>query len=160
MERCAEFDKKREYRYVLKRKWGTNDDNFVNFVLLNPSTADEKEDDPTVNRCIKFAKSWEYDGIWITNLFAYIATKPENMKKAVEPVGKDNDYYILEYAKKSKKIVIAWGSDEDFSKRGSQVIKILSQLKKTLYCFPRRNPQHVLRVSNETLSNETKLIDF
>ena len=168
MERCAEFDKKREYRFVLKRKWGTNADNFVNFILLNPSTADENTDDPTIRRCINFAQSWRYDGIWVTNLFAYKATEPENMKKADDPVGEKNDSYIEKYAEKSKKIVVAWGDDGDFRNRRNQVIRILSQLEKDLYCFhinKSGNPQHALRVSNETLSNETennetKLIDF
>ena len=146
MERYAEFDENKKYRYVLKRKWGTNDDNFVNFVLLNPSKADENEDDPTVNRCIKFAKSWGYDGIWVTNLFAYRATKPKNMKKADDPVGEKNDSYILEYAEKSKKIVVAWGNDGDFGNRGNQVIKNLFQFI-PLYCFLINkigNPKHIV----------------
>jgi len=64
------LDKTRKYRYVLSRQWGANDNNFVNFVLLNPSTADEGKDDQTIRRCINLTKSWKYDGFYVTNLFA------------------------------------------------------------------------------------------
>lgn len=61
MKKDATLDKTRKYRYVLKRQWGADDDNFVNFVLLNPSTADENADDPTIKACIKFAQNWGYE---------------------------------------------------------------------------------------------------
>ena len=65
---------------------------------LNPSTADEVTDDPTVRRCINYAKAWGYAGLCMTNLFAYRATDPVVMKAVAEPIGPDNDRYLAECA--------------------------------------------------------------
>ena len=129
MKKDAILDKTRQYRYALKRQWGADDENFVNFVLLNPSTADENIDDPTIKACIKFAQNWGYDGILVTNLFAFRATEPTDLKKAENPIGDQNDSYIKKYAKRSKIIVIAWGNHGNFLNRGEQVVKLLSQIK-------------------------------
>src|SRR6185295_13389216 len=64
----------RKYRYVLFRCWDI-EKTMVNFVALNPSTADESKDDPTLRRCMSFAKSFGYGGLYITNLFAFRATR-------------------------------------------------------------------------------------
>lgn len=152
MEKEAILDQKRKYRYVLKRQWGTNEKNFVNFVLLNPSTADEKIDDPTIQACIKFAQNWKYDGMWVTNLFAFRTTQPINLKKNKRPIGNKNDSYIQKYAKKSKTIVIAWGNHGNFLNRDKQVIKLLSQIS-DLYCLQilkNGQPKHPLYVKRQT----------
>ncbi len=152
MEKKAILDQKRKYRYVLKRQWGTNEKNFVNFVLLNPSTADEKIDDPTIKACIKFAQNWKYDGMWVTNLFAFRTTQPINLKKNKRPIGNKNDSYIQKYAKKSKTIVIAWGNHGNFLNRDKQVIKLLSQIS-DLYCLQilkNGQPKHPLYVKRQT----------
>lgn len=146
MKRDAIFDQTRKYRYLLKRQWGTDDGNFVNFVLLNPSTADENVDDPTIKACIKLAQNWGCDGIWVTNLFAFRATKPVELKKAENPIGNENNSYITEYAKRSKTVVIAWGNHGSFLKRGEQVTKMLSQIT-TLHCLQilkNGSPKHPL----------------
>ena len=62
MQKDAILDKKRKYRYMLKRQWGDSTDKFINFVLLNPSTADETVDDPTIKACIKFTQNLGYGG--------------------------------------------------------------------------------------------------
>jgi len=66
------------------------------FIGLNPSTADETKDDPTIRRCINYAKRWGYSGLCMTNLFALRATKPAVMKANPGPVGRENDYQIQE----------------------------------------------------------------
>jgi hypothetical protein len=134
MHKDAIFDQSRKYRYVLKRQWGDNDNNFINFVLLNPSTADEEKDDKTIKACIKIAKNLGYDGLWVTNLFAFRATKPSDLKQSAEPIGKQNDQYLKEYAKRAKLVVIAWGNHGDFLGRAQNVIKLLSEIQ-VLHCL-------------------------
>lgn len=75
MKSDAELSKCRTYRYALWRTWDESKP-FAMFVGLNPSTADELEDDPTIRRCINFSKLWGYGGLCMVNLFAYRATDP------------------------------------------------------------------------------------
>ena len=78
---------------------------------LNPSTADEKENDPTIVRCIKFARSWGYGGVYVTNLFAYCATAPSDMMASNDPIGKENDEWLYKLANEADIVVAAWGND-------------------------------------------------
>lgn len=106
--RSAEFSLCRRYRYLLVRKWGDGRD-MVMFVGLNPSTADETLDDPTVRRCIRYAKDWGFSGMWMTNLFAFRATEPAEMKAEPEPVGPANDSWLRTIAESSNLVVACWG---------------------------------------------------
>lgn len=98
------------------------------FIGLNPSTADETEDDPTLRRCINYAKSWGYGGVCMTNLFAYRATEPSDMKNAKDPVGANNDKWLLKIAKDSSIVIAAWGNDGNFLNRSKSVVKKLPKL--------------------------------
>lgn len=94
-ERRAYFSPCRKYRYSLWREWDataeTKHEGYAMIVGLNPSTADEIHDDPTIRKCINFAQAWGYRALCMTNLFAYRATKPNVMRAAAEPVGPEND---------------------------------------------------------------------
>jgi hypothetical protein len=81
-----------EYRYELVRRWGNGP--LLGWIMLNPSTADASQDDPTIRRCIGFAKAWCYDGIIVRNLFALRATDPRELKAHENPVGDDNLYHL------------------------------------------------------------------
>jgi hypothetical protein len=107
----ATFSPCREYRYSLWRKWGPGPEqgSYAMFVGLNPSTANETQDDPTVRRCIAFAKAWGYSGMFMTNIFAYRATDPEEMKAVAEPVGQENDDTLRRLAQGAGVVVAAWG---------------------------------------------------
>jgi hypothetical protein len=98
------------YRYELLRVW---DDAMptVCFVMLNPSTADHRNDDPTIRRCIGFAKSWDYGGIRVVNLFAYRATNPRTLKHVRDRVGPDNDEWIEAAIRNSGLAIAAWGAN-------------------------------------------------
>ena len=99
------------------------------FIGLNPSTADETNDDPTLRRCIDFAKSWNYGGVCIVNLFAYCATRPEDMKKAADPVGPENDNWINQLASNAGVVIAAWGNEGDFEGRPAQIREMLPNMK-------------------------------
>lgn len=81
-----------DYRYLLWREWNSNDKT-VSFIMLNPSRADGSVNDPTITRCINFAKAWGYGRLEVVNLFAYRTPKPSLLKQAPEPIGRDNDAF-------------------------------------------------------------------
>ena len=100
MKKGAHFSTCRRYRYRLWRIWDENKP-FVLFICLNPSTADENEDDPTIRRCVRFARDWDYGGMVMVNLFAFRATDPSELYNADEQIGQNNSKEILEYSVKS-----------------------------------------------------------
>src|SRR5690242_6108456 len=110
MKRETIFSDCRAYRYTLWREWDIFDKNYVMFVGLNPSTADERVDDPTIRRCIDFAKRWGYGALCMTNLFAYRATDPRVMKAFPYPVGPENDKWLVRCAREAGVVVAAWGN--------------------------------------------------
>lgn len=146
-----------KYRYFLERKTVSNCKDFVNFILLNPSTADENIDDPTIRSCLRITKNLGYQGMWVTNLFAFRATHPADLKKELDSIGSENNAYIKKYAKRSKLIIAAWGNHGSFLNRDKAVIKMLSSIK-PLYCLgitTLGNPKHPLYVKRNT-----KLLKF
>ena len=81
------------------------------FVMLNPSTADAAHDDPTIRKCIGFAKRFGYGAIEVVNLFAYRATDPDDLKRANYPIGPDNDAHIRAVCRHVTQVVAAWGAN-------------------------------------------------
>ena len=96
--RSANFSACRKYRYSLKRVWNRQS-SLVLFIGLNPSTADEINDDPTLTRCMDYAKRWGYGGVCVANLFAYRATKPTDMLRVKDAIGKDNNKWLKKLSK-------------------------------------------------------------
>lgn len=82
----------------------------VLFIMLNPSTADGDVDDPTIRKCVGFAKALCYDRLEVVNLFAHRATKPQDMKHSDDPVGHENQGYVEDAADRAGKIICAWGT--------------------------------------------------
>lgn len=125
-ESWAEFSPCRTWRYALGRSWDwQGHGNQVMFIGLNPSTADEFVDDPTIRRCIGFAKRWGYGGLIMTNAYAYRATNPKVMKAAIDPVGPENDEVLSYRASHVGLIVAAWGAhcDPEREKRVCQIMR-------------------------------------
>lgn len=101
-----------QYRYTLSREGDALAyRNPALFIMLNPSTADAEQDDRTIGRCRAFAKTWGCDGIVVVNLYAYRATKPVELWKVADPVGPDNDQYIIEALATAEIVVCAWGGN-------------------------------------------------
>jgi hypothetical protein len=104
----ATFDARRHYRYRLWRSWGTG--RRCVFVGLNPSTADETKDDPTIRKCMGFARRWGFGVLEMVNLFAWRCTDPEHLPDAApEHVGPDNDAALADAFDGAHRIVWAWG---------------------------------------------------
>ena len=98
------------------------------FIGLNPSTADEANDDPTVRRCIRFAQSWGYGALCMTNIFAYRATDPADMLVQDDPVGPENDAYLRRLAAGAGVVVAAWGTHGTHMGRHKAVRAMLPRL--------------------------------
>ena len=145
MEKGAVISECQNYRYSLLRIWDESKP-LIGFIGLNPSTADHREDDKTISRCIKFADSWGAGGFYMMNLFAYRATSPADMKKANEPIGQENDKYLLELKNKVEKIVLCWGNGGLHQGRSKQVLELLQN---DLYCIVTNKsgePKHPLYI--------------
>lgn len=146
------FSSDRKYRYTLWRDWF--DDLFdhgayaapvpvyVMFIGLNPSTADETQDDPTIRRCKAFAKSWGYSAICMTNLFAWRATSPKDMKKVGNPVGEDNQHYLLSIASKAGLVIAAWGANGIHRQQDLTVRNWLNEIGVKLMCIRKTDKGH------------------
>jgi hypothetical protein len=123
------FSKCRTYRYTLWRDFGDADNRaYAMFIGLNPSTADEVNDDPTIRRCIAFAKDWGYGGLCMTNLFAFRATKPVDMRAADDPVGPKNDAHLVKIARQAGIVVGAWGTHGTHLGRDLTVVSLVPDL--------------------------------
>jgi hypothetical protein len=112
------------YRYLLHRRW--SDAPTALFVMLNPSTADDLRDDPTIRRCIGFARRWRLGGLEVVNLYALRATDPRELFAHGAPVGPDNDDAIRDAAARAQTIVVAWGAHAARDRaRATRVVEIL-----------------------------------
>ena len=123
----AKFSACRKYRYALWRTWDESKP-YAMIIGLNPSTADENENAPTITRCINFAKSWGYGGVCVTNLFAFRATVPSDMKASNDPIGTENDAWLYKLAKEAAIIVAAWGNDGSYLNRSGAIMGVLQNL--------------------------------
>jgi len=121
----ADFSPCRKYRYSLWRFW-QKDCRYAAFVCLNPSTADETKNDPTVRRCINYAHDWGYGGMIILNLFAYRSTFPKILLHVGDPVGPDNDFHLRSASSKAGITIAAWGVHGALFDRDKEVFKMLT----------------------------------
>lgn len=143
----------RKYRYDLWREWEPHSKIFV-VIGLNPSTADENVDDPTIRRCVNFAKAHGCGSLCMLNLFAFRATDPDDMKRVIDPVGPDNDGVLLQRVMaigRPQITVAAWGKHGSFNNRADQVLKLLGQRK--IYCLKKNSdgsPAHPLYLKSDS----------
>ena len=161
---ACEFSPCRRYRYVLIRELGDPMVNvekplgsFLLVIGLNPSTADETQNDPTITRCIGFAQRWGFRKLVMMNIFAFRATDPSVMKRAKDPLGAVNDLRLLEIAKhchaRGGIVLAAWGVHGAHGDRGSVVKAMMAQAGVPLYCLGTTSaghPKHPLYLARDT----------
>ena len=136
----AVFSDCRNYRYDLWRIWNVHRPQVL-FIGLNPSIADETENDPTVRRCIGFAQKWGYGGLHIANLFALRATQPRLLKLADDPVGPQNDTWLERLFSKTDVWVFCWGNQGRFFNRNQFILKAALRLGCQKAYFLRKTKQ-------------------
>lgn len=144
------------WRYQLWRRW-SNTPLFV-VVGLNPSTADETHNDPTITRCIGFAKREGYGGLLMLNLFALRATSPQALKCFWDPIGPENDEVIGAVCQNLDRIVVAWGNQGGYWGRDRKVCNLIQTSTPHIQCFgltQQGHPRHPLY-----LRKTTPLIQF
>jgi len=133
----AIFSPCRTWRYALTREWesplGDGEELSCLFVCLNPSTADEIDDDPTVRRCIGYAKAWGYSKLTVCNIFALRSTDPKALYTHADPVGPENLAHIAREAVRHELIVAAWGNHGELRGQGVTVRNLLEVLAESVH---------------------------
>ena len=130
-ESQAVYSQDEAYRYSLTRVWAEGAR--VVFVMLNPSTATEVQNDPTVERCERRARALGFGSFAVGNIFAYRATDPKVMRAQADPVGPENDAAILAMAAEADRIICAWGTHGAHLGRGAAVERLLRGHGHALY---------------------------
>lgn len=148
MRTGAEFSSCRTWRYALWRFWAEGPR--IAFIGLNPSTADEKRDDPTLRRCIGFARAWGFGGLYMLNAYAFRATDPAVLKRVADPIGPHQDRRLRSYVTRASALVAAWGVHCE----PCRADRICALLRRSLDCLGRTKdgaPCHPLRLKKTTV---------
>lgn len=130
IEGNAAFSDCTQYRYMLRRTWDATRKSVL-FIGLNPSTADAKLNDPTIRRCIGFARDWGYGSMLMGNLFAFRATEPRLLPTVDDPIGPRNNWWLSVLHKQVDLVVAAWGIHGTLLARDLDVLSKLSEV----YCL-------------------------
>src|SRR3989442_12314353 len=152
MECGAIFDTSGRYRYALWRAWSAYHPRIA-FILLNPSTADEQKNDPTIRRCMGFARTWQFGAVEVVNLFAYRATHARELLKVVDPVGKENNRFLMRAVERCSTVVVGWGARGTLLGRNREVLSLLTG-RNDVYCLGTTSggqPRNLLYVRCVTL---------
>lgn len=121
-----------DYRYRLIREWsvpGTvgRSDPCV-FIMLNPSTADGRQDDPTIRKCVGFAGRWGFTRLIVVNLFAYRATNPKDLRRAADPIGPRNAEHVKSVCAEIDYAICAWGTNGSYLAQDAAMLRLLHQI--------------------------------
>lgn len=149
------------YRYELIREWSMSDlasnsvkEGKVVFCLLNPSTADAVNDDRTITRCVGFAQNWGYSRLVVVNLYAYRTPDPDELLQCSDPVGANNDKYILNNTKEAALFVAGWGTKSPTPIRQNDVLDMLRSRGIVVHALGVNadgTPKHPSRLSGRTV---------
>jgi|SRR5688572_18446770 len=152
VQRTATFSQDRVYRYELGRVLSgvRYPDRLIVWIMLNPSTADEFKEDPTIRRVISFSAKWGFGKIMILNMFAFRSPIARKLVGHPDPVGPDNDYYILKHSLDAHLIVVGWGNWGRLHQRSTQIRKLLPFPLSCLGVTASGHPKHPLYLPNES----------
>lgn len=139
------------YRYRLTRRWFAGS-GVVNFIMLNPSTADALRDDPTIRRCVDFAKRWGFEKLVVTNVFGLRSTDPKLLLAHADPYGPDNHRFLHAAAKSAQLVLCAWGNHGTLRGGARGVLALLANSGVTPHCLKRSKsgqPAHPLYLRSD-----------
>ena len=153
-EVCMSSDKR--YRYWLESNVSEDSGRVCMFLMLNPSTADATKSDPTISTCKRFARDWGYGTVRVCNLFALRSPYPKVLKDSRDPVGPENDEWVMRSARRADVIVCAWGNHGNHRDRAIRVRRMLeseghSPKLRHLGLTQAGQPRHPLRLSADTV---------
>jgi hypothetical protein len=153
----AAFSPCRTWRYTLTREWesslGDSEARSCLFVCLNPSTATETKDDPTIRRCIGFAKTLGYSRLTVCNIFALRSTDPKALYAHADPVGPENLEHIESEAVRHELLIAAWGNHGELCGQGVTVMNLLRVLAGAVHVLGLNatgQPKHPLYLRGDT----------
>ncbi|WP_239112792.1 DUF1643 domain-containing protein [Halomicronema sp. CCY15110] len=171
MQRAAKFDETGQYRYWLRREWAVSGP-AIALIMLNPSRADHRQDDPTLRRCTCLAQQWQFGRLTVVNLFAYCTASPQVLKTVAHPIGADNtaspqvlktvahpigadnDEHIVQACAAADRILLAWGNWGSLHQRDQAVLNLLTPFCDRLCCLGLNRtgqPRHPLYVPRQSL---------
>lgn len=143
-------------RFLLWRAWPCPSDDIVSFVMLNPSDADEKKDDPTIRKCIGFSKSWGYGRLFVANLDPLIGSKPAELSLFTDDAyARFNTEVLVNVLKDSDVCVAAWGAHPEATDAGRRIVALAETLgvSQRLRCLGTNldgSPKHPGRIAYAT----------
>lgn len=152
LERDAVLSDCGTYRYLLRRTWDHKLPRAL-FVMLNPSTADAEIDDATIRSCIRLSKCLNYGSFEVVNLFAFRATDPEDLAKALAPIGERNDDIIEAAIGRCDVAICAWGAHRMAERRAKDVRGLLRSHRPAVFCLGKTKagyPKHPLYIKSGT----------
>ncbi len=160
----AEISECKNYRYSLTRIWDETKPKVL-FIMLNPSTADHEIDDPTIKRCIRFANSWNFGGLYVGNLLPYRATNPKELLSAENPMGFLNNIYLANLGAKSDLVVCAWGNAPilEILKKKFDFFSAFQKIDKELHCIQvstNGTPKHPLYLKGDSTPKIMEKLEF
>ncbi len=143
MLRDATISEDGKYRYSLMRCWHVAHP-VAAFILLNPSTADAAEDDATIRKCMRLASGWGFGKIVVGNLFAFRSTDPAALKRALDPIGPENDVWLRNIVRGADVVVAGWGNHGIYFARGAAIRLRFQGKLQALRLTKRGEPSHPL----------------
>ncbi|MCA9091372.1 MAG: DUF1643 domain-containing protein [Planctomycetaceae bacterium] len=150
VDSVAVYDPTEVYRFYLERTWDS-EQAVVAFIGLNPSTATEYQNDPTVNRCQNFAAAWGYGGFIMLNAYGLRSTDPRGLKTIDDPVGSLNNHYTLLGVERAALVMCCWGTHAGLGNRHEALRELLKG--REVHCFRRTKagyPNHPLYLRNDS----------
>lgn len=152
--RGAVFSGCRRYRPLLWRRWECGPT--ITFIGLNPSSADERSDDPTIRRCMGYARDWGYGTLLMVNLFDARATLPSDLRRQRAPLSRAGERHLDAACRYSDRVIAAWGNHGRHLDRASMVRRKLDLLGVDMQCFGLTGagePRHPLYLRREATAN-------
>lgn len=140
------------YRYLLRRTWDYSGPRAL-LIMLNPSTADARQDDATIRSCVRLLAGLEYGSMEVVNVFAYRATNPDELAKQPDPIGPQNLECIEAAIGRCAVAICAWGAYPPARQHAAELLNVIRSRWPAVYCFGRTKggaPKHPLYIKSGT----------
>jgi hypothetical protein len=141
-----------KYRYLLRRTWDHAKPRAL-LVMLNPSTADARNDDATIRSCVRLLSGLGYGSMEVVNVFGYRATKPDELMRVRDPIGPRNEHSIEAAVSRCDVVICAWGAFPPAVERSGYVLNAIRAKRPAAYCFGKTKggmPKHPLYIKSGT----------
>jgi len=154
IEKSAVISECGVYRYLLRKIWDDTKP-YALFITLYPSINEPSRNDPTIMRCASFAKEWGLGGMCMVNLFACQVSQPSDIMATKEPIGSENNTWIIKASREAGITIAAWGNDGSYLNRANEIKSLIPNLK-YLKLNSTEEPAHPLYQQSVSLERITK----